>query len=37
MKKFATVALLTLGAVLAGCSKQEPAAPAAAPRLPLSR
>ena len=31
MKKFATVALLTLGAVLAGCSKQEPAAPAAAP------
>ena len=31
MKKFAAVALLTLGAVLVGCSKQEPAAPAAAP------
>ena len=31
MKKIAAVALLTLGAVLAGCSKQEPAAPAAAP------
>ena len=32
MKKFAAVALLTLGAVLAGCSKQEPAAaPAPAP------
>lgn len=31
MKKFAAVALVTLGAVLAGCSKQEPAAPAAAP------
>ena len=31
MKKFAAVALLTLGAVLAGCSKQEPAAPAATP------
>lgn len=30
MKKIAAVALLTLGAVLAGCSKQEPAAPAAA-------
>lgn len=30
MKKFAAVALLTLGAVLVGCSKQEPAAPAAA-------
>ncbi|PWW48541.1 amino acid ABC transporter substrate-binding protein (PAAT family) [Melaminivora alkalimesophila] len=29
MKKFAAVTLLTLGAVLAGCSKQEPAAPAA--------
>ena len=31
MKKIAAIALLTLGAVLAGCSKQEPAAPAAAP------
>ena len=31
MKKIAAVALLTLGAVLAGCSKQEPAAPAATP------
>ncbi len=31
MKKFAAVALLTLGAVLAGCSRQEPAAVAAAP------
>jgi len=30
MKKFATAALLTLGVALAGCSKQEPAAPAAA-------
>lgn len=31
MKKFAAVMLMSLGAVLAGCSKQEPAAPAAAP------
>ena len=31
MKKIAAIALLTLGAVLAGCSKQESAAPAAAP------
>jgi len=31
MKKIAAVALLALGAVLAACSKQEPAAPAAAP------
>ncbi|GAA6120296.1 amino acid ABC transporter substrate-binding protein [Acidovorax sp. FG27] len=30
MKKFATAALFTLGVALAGCSKQEPAAPAAA-------
>jgi len=34
MKKIAAVALLTLGAVLAGCSKQEPAAPAAAAPAP---
>ncbi|MDE2414721.1 MAG: amino acid ABC transporter substrate-binding protein [Comamonadaceae bacterium] len=31
MKKIVAVALLSLGALLAGCSKQEPAAPAAAP------
>ncbi|MBS0468830.1 MAG: amino acid ABC transporter substrate-binding protein [Proteobacteria bacterium] len=31
MKKIAVVALLALGAMLAACSKQEPAAPAAAP------
>ena len=31
MKKFAAVVLMSLGVVLAGCSKQEPAAPAAAP------
>ncbi len=31
MKKFAAVALVALGAVFAGCTKQEPAAPAAAP------
>ncbi|GAB2732849.1 amino acid ABC transporter substrate-binding protein [Melaminivora jejuensis] len=34
MKKFAAVALLTLTAVLAGCSKQESAAPAAAAPTP---
>ncbi|MBS0291275.1 MAG: amino acid ABC transporter substrate-binding protein [Proteobacteria bacterium] len=31
MKKIAAVALLSLGALLVGCSKQEPPAPAAAP------
>ncbi|MBS0389931.1 MAG: amino acid ABC transporter substrate-binding protein [Proteobacteria bacterium] len=31
MKKIVAVALLSLGALLAGCSKQEPAAPAVAP------
>ncbi len=36
MKKFAVVALLTLGAVLAGCSRQEPAAPAAAAPAPAA-
>ena len=36
MKKFATAALLTLGVALAGCSKQEPAAPAAAAPAPAA-
>jgi len=31
MKKFAAIALVAAGALLAACSKQEPAAPAAAP------
>ena len=36
MKKRAAIALLTLGVVLAGCSKQEAAAPAAAPVAPVA-
>ncbi len=36
MKKFAAVALLALGAVLAGCSKEEAAAPAAAAPAPAA-
>lgn len=36
MKKFAAVALVALGAVFAGCTKQEPAAPAAAAPAPVA-